>query len=1457
MPMPEELSRTPVLQSPPPDTSSLDDAPRKANRAPSSKPTREAPQALSDASMTLGRAGTLSWQQRRSSPGSAGTVSQPVSVAATDASPLQPQREGEYKARVDDSVTSRSQIAQSLGSKDPTWFKQTQDRGSGSAAYRRNQDEFLDDQPKSGSISLPGMSRESVTKSESRMDTSLDSVRSGSPFSEVSIQSISREGYHHSKSAYVSSVVASKSPLPTRENQRIETPLSDTTSSFDGESSSVGRPLAMSPAQGRISPERPDRPTSPTKGLGGFVQSAMMKRSDSVIKRWSAQAGPGLSRGNSTVSNTSGYGTTKYPRGGITPLAESRPNSISRENSPAAKSRPGSSHSNATVTWGRDGSERPASSTSLVSTKLEIAPDNKPSTLNAQEKSSTPANDTMSPPTSPSKRWSPSKASWLENAINRPDSPKVKMPAPQQPAWMADIVRAKQHRGSVDLSKDGKVKEVSVGGQVPSPPFGAGYTPPSISGLTPSSRAVLIAKPGMGASEDTIQKNHPSAPETGSTNSESSSPSQIRSRAQFDGGLRLIEVQEPSVSAEETTESVAEEKATFRAGLRVTSPPTTKVKPETPPKKDFKSTSKPRPNGAEVKDKDEPEFKNIFGKLKRTQTQNYVAPDELKDNIMRGKAGLIQTGGPNKTERKDEFKESILQKKQKMVAPSASTRITSASSKIVGQTTPEAIVKRNGLTRSDHSMSNGNNHPENQPTKLEALAKIQHMRDKPKPEYQETHQCTSVGSNMDARSKGALGGNFTSSLAGILERRPSPMASKPNVTSASDEIVGNASISTANSEPSSTGQPLTHVTKARAKGPKRRPPTLSNPVESVERKLSTAAFSPKQRLNENQSFNASSTTTPRPPPSTPSKFESRPLSNITNNNNNNRKTVQPSSPRKPSTSIASTDDLKPASPIPQSPSKDLQIRRSPVVTQKPVISPTIDKRPIRVSSTPDTPPSTAVKGPGLEKPSPSAHQLTSAQQEQDFVLMGDEKSIPSVKGDTTSWDQSLKPTKPPETMSPVKLPICKDAEPASEQARLRPKQIAVLGIKTSANSSDSQQSRIVTPPATKSPRSPPLPGKKPAAITSRAGSITLLPTKTAQTKQPSPSKPLDVLGLLANIFDEAPNSRTRKHIDAQSAVNPRAADEKSQKIKTLRKQIFEVTGNGRSVPVPSQQEHILFEESLYLCTHIFGSPSGQRTTEVYLWCGDGVSASTVDDAQIFAKKVAKDSNGKLIIFKQGKETANFFQALGGIVITRRGSSRQATSLASSGAGYMLCGRQHVGQIAFDEVDFTPRSLCRGFPYIVSTPSGKLYLWKGTGSDADELGCARLIGMDLGLTGEIEEIVDGQEPEAFWKALAEGKRDMNTSVGTTAQHWHLKPSCENYITRLFVIDSEASRPRSSTGFMAWGRRGSAPSNDASAALATQMREVMPFAQSDLLDDAVFVLDAFFELFMYVSSPLPIG
>jgi len=98
----------------------------------------------------------------------------------------------------------------------------------------------------------------------------------------------------------------------------------------------------------------------------------------------------------------------------------------------------------------------------------------------------------------------------------------------------------------------------------------------------------------------------------------------------------------------------------------------------------------------------EPEFKIVFGQLKRTKTQNYVAPDELKNNITRGKAALNVTGGPKKNERKDEFKEAILKKKEDFKKAQLEGKGVTRSGSSAGQEVdiPEALAKRKALGRS-------------------------------------------------------------------------------------------------------------------------------------------------------------------------------------------------------------------------------------------------------------------------------------------------------------------------------------------------------------------------------------------------------------------------------------------------------------------------------------------------------------------------------------------------------------------------------------------------------------------------------------------------------------------------------------------------------------------------------------------------------------------------------------
>ena len=312
-------------------------------------------------------------------------------------------------------------------------------------------------------------------------------------------------------------------------------------------------------------------------------------------------------------------------------------------------------------------------------------------------------------PSSPTKKWSPSKSSWLENAINKPDSPKPKVAPPQQPDWMAGLNKAKQQHVSVDHGSGGNFKEVSTGGFMRSPPPGGFGQSPSISGFPSAFSAGVVERHQAQSHHEAVQIKP--FRDTAVTVKEPVTlpviePLQNESPSQPGKDERPHE--DPATISQAIPEKPSPPKKMLANGR---DSPSAKSKPETPPKKDFTFSLKPRKVSAANIAKDEPEFKNVFGKLKRTQIQNYVAPDELKDNILRGKAGLAFTGGPKKTDHKDEFKDSILQKKEAMKGgfPLTSTTTTNTSkaqdpSKAQDAPVPEALARRTGLGRTKSSV---------------------------------------------------------------------------------------------------------------------------------------------------------------------------------------------------------------------------------------------------------------------------------------------------------------------------------------------------------------------------------------------------------------------------------------------------------------------------------------------------------------------------------------------------------------------------------------------------------------------------------------------------------------------------------------------------------------------------------------------------------------------------------
>lgn len=801
------------------------------------------------------RSPTLSWQRRPNSQSPVRLSTRPFSMIGGETATRSPKETSEPPLE-DPAPMDRNEIAQSLAAKDPTWFRQTSDRGQGSAAYRKTQVEVKDAEeakaiPNIHRVGLPGMSRTPKREYSDSSDVKETKQADVDRSSSTSRASSSKDSLTQS-SAYSSTTgrTGFVSPMPATSAQRFPQPGSIPSSEGNIDQPISSRTLAMSPSQGRISPERMDRPISPTKGMGGFVQSAMMKRSDSVNKRWSVQSPGGLTRGNSTVSNRSSQDlSSRTPLGNIlnSPTREQRPSSLSRENTPLSTSRPSSSHSNATigldsVRQGRSGAQWGSESEvtldgDFVKPGIPASQLQAPSDSLSGKQIDRPENPLLSgsPPPSPPKptdtrRWSPTKSSWLESALNKPDSPKPKpAPPPQQPSWMSEISKAKQKvpTGEASSRPSGHKHQVSIGGLLRSPPMGGIAQPLTVGGLP------------AGFTSGTFPI------------SQSSKASDTTPKTKLDNVdvLGKVSIETSEISSPKNIEN----KPTAPLVVKPSSPVIGKTKPETPPKRDFILNPKSKQVLPPTVSKDEPEFKNVFGQLRRTKTQNYVAPDELKDNILRGKAGLSLTGGPKKTERRDEFKDAILKKKEDFKkAQLEGTGVTkSATSSVqpeipealrkkaqlggVGATQstlppvkaqlPEALLKKASLGRVNTVTSGTRDNVGSDKGLSDTATKNNLPYNSPKPKISlEASSPTTPQGKFDAGSK--LAGRFNPTLAGILARGPPP---KPAGSSrkVSSSLETASRLASKGPEKQDSGPQLTHMTKGRARGPRRKAPSTT------------------------------------------------------------------------------------------------------------------------------------------------------------------------------------------------------------------------------------------------------------------------------------------------------------------------------------------------------------------------------------------------------------------------------------------------------------------------------------------------------------------------------------------------------------------------------------------------------------------------------------------------------
>jgi len=115
---------------------------------------------------------------------------------------------------------------------------------------------------------------------------------------------------------------------------------------------------------------------------------------------------------------------------------------------------------------------------------------------------------------------------------------------------------------------------------------------------------------------------------------------------------------------------------------------------------------------------------------------------------------------------------------------------------------------------------------------------------------------------------------------------------------------------------------------------------------------------------------------------------------------------------------------------------------------------------------------------------------------------------------------------------------------------------------------------------------------------------------------------------LNSFFKDPESLNIKMDVDISKFLPPGITQE--EKLETVKLDVWEVTVEGKVQAIESGKQHILFDQNMYMCLHIFETSPGDKDAEFYLWSGNQVSPAAVDDAQIFAKKMAGENGATMV-----------------------------------------------------------------------------------------------------------------------------------------------------------------------------------------------------------------------------------
>ncbi|KAF5370757.1 hypothetical protein D9758_001968 [Tetrapyrgos nigripes] len=285
-------------------------------------------------------------------------------------------------------------------------------------------------------------------------------------------------------------------------------------------------------------------------------------------------------------------------------------------------------------------------------------------------------------------------------------------------------------------------------------------------------------------------------------------------------------------------------------------------------------------------------------------------------------------------------------------------------------------------------------------------------------------------------------------------------------------------------------------------------------------------------------------------------------------------------------------------------------------------------------------------------------------------------------------------------------------------------------------------------------------------LPSQAETDTVKPAK-------EPSRLTHILNLGLAFVDEPlpqvdPDILTQSHLSAKR---------KDLDLNTISVEVMSITGN--SSTAISNPSHIFYDSELLSIIHRAKSKTnGLVTTDVWVWYGRNCLTGENEEKKL--EDLAKRYRTSPVIVRQYHEPPELLRILGDKLAIRQVRGVRVHWSADNTGMHVIRSKKDV--IYIDEVDLTAKNLCSGFSYCL-TILETVYVWYGIGSIAAERKAALQYGQSL--SSNVVEMTEGENDgdEMFWIVLGDDEH-------ARAHYWKWRPVAADTETKIWRVNTLA-------------------------------------------------------------------